>query len=90
VYKRQALQIVKLKTDIGALNPDKLLSAIASRYENERISTIDGVKIDFDEGWVHMRKSNTEPIIRVYAEAATQSEATALGTRFMKELLDQG
>lgn len=79
--------IVKLKTEIGSLDPDSLLQSIAERYSNERTDTTDGVKIDFDEGWVHMRKSNTEPIIRVYAESESMEEATALGERFMRELV---
>lgn len=79
--------IVKLKTDIGDKDPEALLAMMAERYAGERISTIDGVKIDLDEGWVHMRKSNTEPIIRVYAEASSAEDATALGERFMSELL---
>ena len=81
------LQMVKLKTDIGDLDPDEVLLRMANRYRNERISTIDGVKIDFDEGWVHLRKSNTEPIIRVYAEALSEEGTTALAHRFMTELL---
>jgi len=81
------LHIAKMKTDIGSLDPDALLAAMAERYAGERISTIDGVKIDLDEGWVHMRKSNTEPIIRVYAEAGSAEAANALGQRFMTELL---
>ena len=59
---------------------------MAQRYATERINTIDGVKIDLDEGWVHMRKSNTEPIIRVYAESTSEEAAHALGERFMAEL----
>lgn len=79
--------IVKQKTQIGSLDPDALLERMADHYQNERISTIDGVKIDFDEGWVHMRKSNTEPIIRVYSEAASEDRARELGQRFMSELV---
>lgn len=79
--------ISKNKTLIGDNDPDVLLAAMAERYKDERISTIDGVKIDFDEGWVHLRKSNTEPIIRVYAEAATPEASNTLGQRFMDELL---
>ena len=52
------------------------------RYQNEQPLTIDGVKIDFNAGWVHMRKSNTEPIIRVYTEADSQEKATELCQRF--------
>lgn len=79
-------EIVKLKTEIGDSDPDAMLSRLAKRYADEKLSLVDGVKIDLEEGWVHMRKSNTEPIIRVYAEARTREEATALGERFMDEL----
>lgn len=79
--------MAKLKQAIGDLNPEDLLLKIADRYSDEQISTIDGVKIDFAEGWVHMRRSNTEPIIRVYAEAGSDEKATALGRRFMNELI---
>ena len=60
------------------MNVDALLERIKQRYANERITTIDGVKIDFADGWVHLRKSNTEPIIRIYSEAATLEQADAL------------
>ena len=56
------------------------------KYPNEEISTIDGVKIDFAENWVHLRKSNTEPIIRIYTEAKSQKEADELADRFIKEI----
>lgn len=69
------------------LDVDALLSEIAQKYSADQPLTIDGVKIDFPEGWVHMRKSNTEPIIRVYAEAGTQAKADALTQRFSTELL---
>ena len=78
--------MAKLKTDIGDLDPDILLERMAERYAGERISLIDGVKIDFADGWVHMRKSNTEPIVRVYSEAGTPDAARALGERFLTEL----
>jgi phosphomannomutase len=76
----------KLKKNVAGLDPDALLKAMAARHAGGRIDTTDGVKIDLEEGWVHMRKSNTEPIIRVYAEAGTEKEADALGRRFMQEL----
>ena len=57
------------------LDVDALLAAMAKKYANEDISTIDGVKIDFEHHWVHLRKSNTEPIIRIYTEGSTQQEA---------------
>ncbi|MBO7454819.1 MAG: phosphoglucosamine mutase, partial [Paludibacteraceae bacterium] len=60
------------------IDVDALLERIKQKYANERITTIDGVKIDFADGWVHLRKSNTEPIIRIYSEAATVEQADAL------------
>ncbi len=68
------------------LDADALLSALASRYEG-RVSTVDGVKVDLDEGWAHVRKSNTEPILRVYTEAGSPEAADALAERFKAELL---
>jgi phosphomannomutase len=68
------------------LDVDRILSEMAGRYKDENISTIDGVKIDFEEGWVHMRKSNTEPIIRIYTEAQSSGQANALADRFISEL----
>ena len=68
------------------LNPDKVLLAMQEKYAHEQITTIDGLKIDFPFSWVHLRKSNTEPIIRIYTEAKTQAEADALATRFMEEM----
>jgi len=60
------------------MDVDALLERIKQKYQNERITTIDGVKIDFADGWVHLRKSNTEPIIRIYSEAHTVAEADRL------------
>ena len=68
------------------LNPDKVLHAMQEKYAHEQITTIDGLKIDFPFSWVHLRKSNTEPIIRIYTEAKSQAEADALATRFMEEM----
>lgn len=68
------------------LNPDKVLQAMQEKYAHEHITTIDGLKIDFPHSWVHLRKSNTEPIIRIYTEAQTQQEADALAQRFMEEM----
>lgn len=70
----------------SGLNPDKVLHAMQEKYAHEQITTIDGLKIDFPFSWVHLRKSNTEPIIRIYTEAKTQAEADALATRFMEEM----
>ena len=70
----------------SGLNPDKVLHAMQEKYAHEQITTIDGLKIDFPFSWVHLRKSNTEPIIRIYTEAKSQTEADALATRFMEEM----
>jgi len=68
------------------LDVDGLLSQMKERYANEDIKTIDGVKIDFPDNWVHLRKSNTEPIIRIYTEAKSQEEADNLANRFISEI----
>ncbi|MFT4838908.1 MAG: phosphomannomutase [Oleispira sp.] len=65
---------------------DAILADIHATYESEEVTSIDGVKIDFADQWVHMRKSNTEPIIRIYTEAPTQQIADALADRFIAEL----
>jgi phosphomannomutase len=68
------------------LDVDAILKTIEKQYKNEDLTTIDGVKIDFPENWVHLRKSNTEPIIRIYTEAKSQREADALADRMISEL----
>jgi phosphomannomutase len=68
------------------LDVDGILKTIQKRYQNEQLTTIDGVKIDFPDSWVHLRKSNTEPIIRIYTEAKSQQEADALGDKFIAEI----
>ncbi len=70
------------------LNVDALLELIANKYKNEDVDCTDGVKINFNEEWVHLRKSNTEPIIRVYTESVTSQKAHALALRFIKEIND--
>ncbi|GAA4954433.1 phosphoglucosamine mutase [Algibacter agarivorans] len=67
-------------------NVDSILNTIAVNYKNEEINTIDGVKIDFDSEWVHLRKSNTEPIIRVYTESVSQEKADGLADRIIREI----
>ena len=74
---------IQLTPDI---NVDAILETMASNYKNEEVNTIDGVKIDFVDQWIHLRKSNTEPIIRIYTEAKSQVEADALATRFINEI----
>lgn len=60
------------------MDVDKLLEGLKAKYADEKVSDIDGVKIDFEEGWVHLRKSNTEPIIRIYSEAKDEAAANQL------------
>lgn len=66
------------------INVDGILEAVKKKYATEKVTDIDGVKIDFENGWVHLRKSNTEPIIRIYSEASTMDEANKLGHEIMK------
>ena len=68
------------------IDVDKILAEVKTRYSNERVNDIDGVKIDFEQSWVHLRKSNTEPIIRIYTEAKSMDEADALAKRFISEI----
>ncbi|WP_315499963.1 phosphoglucosamine mutase [Capnocytophaga gingivalis] len=68
------------------INPDQILKAMEQKYAHEQTTTIDGLKIDFADSWVHLRKSNTEPIIRIYTEAKSQKEADALAQRFIEEI----
>ncbi|MGY8933344.1 MAG: phosphoglucosamine mutase [Flavobacteriales bacterium] len=68
------------------LDVDELLKAMELKYASEEINTIDGVKIDFDDHWVHLRKSNTEPIIRIYTEAKSQEEADHLADKIIGEI----
>lgn len=69
-----------------AIDVDKVLVEIKRRYADEQINDIDGVKIDFTDSWVHLRKSNTEPIIRIYTEAKSMLEADDLAQKFIAEI----
>ena len=69
-----------------AIDVDKVLLDMKTRYASENVNDIDGVKIDFADSWVHLRKSNTEPIIRIYTEAKSAAEADALAQRFIAEI----
>ena len=68
------------------LDVDGILKSMEQKYASEEINTIDGVKIDFDDHWVHLRKSNTEPIIRIYTEAKSQEEADHLADKIIGEI----
>ena len=77
--------IAKNRIDLTpSTDVDAILAKVKDLYKNETVNDIDGVKIDFADKWVHLRKSNTEPIIRVYSEAATPEEADALGKTLMQ------
>ena len=69
-----------------AIDVDKVLLEMKNRYSGEKVNDIDGVKIDFPENWVHLRKSNTEPIIRIYTEAKSPEEADALAKKIIGEV----
>ena len=66
------------------IDVDKVLLEMKTRYVGENVNDIDGVKIDFPENWVHLRKSNTEPIIRVYTEAKSADEADTRYSRVQR------
>jgi phosphomannomutase len=68
------------------IDVDFLLETLTQKYANEQITTIDGVKIDFENEWIHLRKSNTEPIIRIYTESNSQANADQLAIRFIDEI----
>ncbi len=68
------------------IDVDAILEQMTEKYQNEQITTIDGVKIDFAEEWAHLRKSNTEPIIRIYTEAKSQEKADDLALRIIDEI----
>ncbi len=78
-------EIAKTKLQLTPdMDVDKILDAVKEHYKNENLTTIDGVKIDFEHGWAHLRKSNTEPIIRIYSEAHTIAEAKRMGEEVKK------
>ena len=68
------------------MDVDSILKKLELKYSEKKPNTIDGVKLSFESSWVHLRKSNTEPIIRVYAEAKSEKEANELAQRFLKEI----
>ena len=68
------------------VNVDIIINEISKKYSDEEINNEDGLKIDFEDSWVQLRKSNTEPIIRVYSEAKSQEEANELSSKFIDEI----
>ena len=82
-------EMVKKKVSIEGLNPEEILQRLQEKYKDHEINTLDGLKIDFEKSWVHLRKSNTEPIMRVIAEAPTLQQAEELAARLMKEITEK-
>ena len=74
---------IELNTDV---NVDIIFSTLEKKYKNEQITTIDGLKIDFEDGWVHLRQSNTEPVIRIYAESKDKAKADALANQMIDKI----
>ena len=68
------------------IDVDNILTTLEEKYKNEQITTIDGLKIDFKDGWVHLRKSNTEPIIRIYAESEDEKKANTFAQKMIQEI----
>lgn len=80
--------ITKNRIDLEpGMDVDKILKGVEEAHKNDPVNNIDGVKIDFPDSWVHMRKSNTEPIIRVYSEAATEAKANELAQKMIDEVM---
>ena len=79
--------ISKNKIELGeSIDLNNILHLLAEKYKNEKLTTIDGLKIDFDDSWVHLRKSNTEPIIRIYSESRSKILADNLANRIINEI----
>ena len=86
-YPNYSMSKAKVNLSPG-MDVDAILSEMEKKYRVHKPITIDGVKIEFESSWVHLRKSNTEPIIRVYTEAESESAADSLAQRFVKEIQD--
>ena len=79
--------ISKKKIDLDlSVNIDQLFEEVEKKYRKYPVNTIDGVKIEFDKDWVHLRRSNTEPIIRIYAESNSETTADNIANQIMSDL----
>jgi phosphomannomutase len=83
-------KIVKDKVSVEGMNPDQVIQSLIHTHQDKQLNLLDGLKIDTDTTWVHLRKSNTEPIIRVMAEAPAVEEAQALAKQFKDEIKELG
>jgi len=84
-YPRYEISKNKIELQPG-MDVDEILEQVIALYPNAEISTLDGVKFDFPEGWVHLRKSNTEPIVRVIAEHTNREKAIELAQTVMNSV----
>lgn len=78
--------IVKKKIELKNVSPDEVINSLIFKYQNHQFNTDDGLRIDFDDHWVHMRKSNTEPIIRIIVEAKNKELADNFANKYMREI----
>jgi len=78
--------MVKNKVNIEGKDPDNILEQMTEKHRDKKINFLDGLKIDGENTWIHLRKSNTEPIIRVMAEAPTKAEADLLAETYLNEI----
>ena len=80
--------IAKKKIEIGSANPDEIVKKLIDKYSDAKINTDDGLRIDFDDHWIHLRKSNTEPIIRCIAESDTMEKAEKYANKYFSEIIE--
>ncbi|RPI75727.1 MAG: phosphoglucosamine mutase [Ignavibacteriales bacterium] len=80
--------ITKKKIDLAKTDPDQIIEALLNNYKSQRVNTDDGLRIDFKDHWIHLRKSNTEPIIRIITEAKTKADAEELSMKYVNEIKD--
>jgi phosphomannomutase len=78
--------IAKKKIDLGKVNPDLIIEGIKSKYSDKEVNTDDGLRIDFEDHWVHFRKSNTEPIIRIITESKSLEQSEKLSQKYFDEI----
>ena len=78
--------IAKKKIELGSTKPDDIINSLTEKYKSEKINTEDGLRIDFADHWVHFRKSNTEPIVRIITEAKSKAKAEELSNKYFDQI----
>ena len=78
--------IAKKKIELGNIKPDDIINSLVRKYKSEKVNTEDGLRIDFADHWVHFRKSNTEPIVRIITEAKTKAKAEDLSKKYFEQI----